>query len=85
MARYDECMHSITFPWYWLKSRLPHKCKNWQTFLGNQKAGVLFCSVCGKIVDETLAPWDGVSIRYDYSEDFSGGTIEPSRFKFTDE
>jgi hypothetical protein len=53
--------------------------------LGNQKAGVLFCSVCGKIVDEEPAPWDGVSVRYDYSEDFSGGTIEPSRFKFTDE
>jgi hypothetical protein len=41
--------------WYWFKSRTPHKCENWQTLLGNQKAGVIFCNICGKILDGEMA------------------------------
>jgi len=45
-------MDFLLYRWYWIKSRIPHKCKNWQQFLGNQKAGVMFCSICAKILDE---------------------------------
>jgi hypothetical protein len=45
-------MDYILHIWYWFKSKTPHKCENWQTFLGNQNAGVVFCSICAKIMDE---------------------------------
>jgi hypothetical protein len=41
--------------WYLMKSKTPHQCENWQTFLRNQSGGVLFCSVCAKIIDEEAA------------------------------
>jgi len=45
-------MEQIRYFWIWLTSRMPHRCSNWQHFLGNEKGGVIFCAVCGKILDE---------------------------------
>jgi len=51
-------MEQIRYFWIWLTSRMPHRCGNWQHFLGNEKGGVIFCSVCGKILDEKKAAND---------------------------
>jgi hypothetical protein len=33
-------------------SNLRHRCENWQTYLGEKGGRVLFCGVCGKILDQ---------------------------------
>lgn len=75
----------ILFPWSWLKSRFPHSCENWQQFLGNMDGGVIFCSMCARVVDKKSCRSNEASIRYDYSENFGSGTSGLSRFKFTEE
>jgi len=39
----------------------------------------------GRHKTEPMPVWDGRSINYDYSDDFSGGNIEPSRYKLSDD
>jgi len=47
----------IRHVWYWFKSGyIPHRCENWQTYLGGRKSGVMFCNMCGKILDEHKDP-----------------------------